>query len=584
MSRPLRSQDWFGRKDKLGFIHRSWMKTEGFSDSVFRNKPVIGICNSWSELTNCNAHLRQVAEAVKRGVWAAGGFPLEFPTISLGEPFMRPTSMMFRNLMAMDVEESIRANPLDGVVLLCGCDKTTPAQLMGAASAGLPAIMVTGGPMLRGMWQNQPLGSGTDVWHYWDELRAGRINEEEWCELESCMSRSTGHCMVMGTASTMTSLAEAMGMTLTGCASIPAADSRRNEIAERSGARIVAMVRENLTPDKIITRKAIENAIRVNMAIGGSTNAIIHLKAVAGRLGIDLPLRLYDEISNITPVIANIRPSGEYLMEDLFYAGGVPAVMKQIKSMLHPDTLTVTGKTTAENIASAKCHNPDVIRSLDNPLQTEGGTVILYGNLCPDGAVIKTSAADPRLMSHTGRAVVFEDHEDFMARYDDPALEIEETCVMVLKNGGPKGGPGMPEYGNLPIPAKLLKKGVSDMVRISDSRMSGTSYGTVVLHVSPESAVGGPLWAVRNGDEIRLDVENRRLDLLIDDHEMNRRLRLFKPRAPHYDRGYGRLFIDSVLQADQGCDFSFLVPSEKQDANGDYAEGTRAADKLPLAF
>ena len=584
MSSPLRSQDWFGRKDKLGFIHRSWMKTEGFSDSVFRNKPVIGICNSWSELTNCNAHLRQVAEAVKRGVWTAGGFPLEFPTISLGEPFMRPTSMMFRNLMAMDVEESIRANPLDGVVLLCGCDKTTPAQLMGAASAGLPAIMVTGGPMLRGMWRNQPLGSGTDVWHYWDELRAGRISEEEWCELESCMSRSTGHCMVMGTASTMTSLAEAMGMTLTGCASIPAADSRRNEIAERSGARIVAMVRENLTPDKIITRKSIENAIRVNMAIGGSTNAIIHLKAVAGRLGIDLPLRLYDEISNITPVIANIRPSGEYLMEDLFYAGGVPAVMKQIESMLHPDAITVTGKTMGENIASAKCHNPDVIRPLDNPLQTEGGTVILYGNLCPDGAVIKTSAADPRLMRHTGRAVVFEDHEDFMARYDDPALEIEETCVMVLKNGGPKGGPGMPEYGNLPIPAKLLKKGVSDMVRISDSRMSGTSYGTVVLHVSPESAVGGPLSTVRNGDEIRLDVENRKLDLLIDDHEMNRRLRLFKPRAPHYDRGYGRLFIDSVLQADQGCDFSFLVPSEKQDANGDYAEGTRAADKLPLAF
>ena len=565
----LRSQDWFGRKDKLGFIHRSWMKTEGFSDAVFQNKPVIGICNSWSELTNCNAHLRQVAEAVKRGVWAAGGFPLEFPTISLGEPFMRPSTMMFRNLMAMDVEESIRANPLDGVVLLCGCDKTTPAQLMGAASADLPAIMVTGGPMLKGRWGDKELGSGTDVWFYWDEVRAGRITEEDWCELESCMSRSAGHCMVMGTASTMTSLAEAMGMTLPGCASIPAVD----------------MVLEDLTPSKIITRRAIENAIRVNMAIGGSTNAIIHLKALAGRLGIDLPLSLYDDISRTTPVIANIRPSGKYLMEDLYYAGGVPAVMKEIESLLDGGAITANGKTLGENIAGARCHNHDVIRPLDNPIQASGGTIILYGNLAPNGAVIKTSAADSKLMQHTGRAVVFEDHEDLMARYDSPDLDIDETCVMVLKHGGPVGGPGMPEYGNLALPAKLLKKGVEDMVRISDARMSGTSYGTVVLHVSPEAAIGGPLAVVENGDQIRLDVENRRLDLLIDEHEMNCRLRLWKARRPHYDRGYGKLYIENALQADEGCDFGFLVKPPPRDGEPmEEGQGSRATDKLPLAF
>ena len=391
--RKLRSQDWFGRKDKLGFIHRSWMGAQGFETNVFQNKPVIGICNSWSELTSCNAHLRQVAEAVKRGVWAAGGFPLEFPTMSLGEPFMRPSSMMFRNLMAMDVEESIRANPIDGVVLLCGCDKTTPAQLMGAASADLPAIVVTGGPMLRGMWRDKEIGSGTDVWHYWDELRAGRITEEDWCEMESCMSRSAGHCMVMGTASTMTSIAEALGMTLPGCASIPAADSRRQEIAQRSGGRIVEMVYEDLKPSKIMTSEAIENAIRVDMAIGGSTNAIIHLVAIAGRLGIELPLTKFDEISRTTPMITNIRPSGKYLMEDMFYAGGVPAVMKEIESLLHRDPITVTGKPIGDNIASAECHNRDVIRPLSEPLQQEGGTVILYGNLAPNGAVIKQSAA-----------------------------------------------------------------------------------------------------------------------------------------------------------------------------------------------
>ncbi len=582
-NRTLRSQDWFGRKDKLGFIHRSWMRAEGFSSSVFDNKPVIGICNSWSELTNCNAHLRQVAEAVKRGVWAAGGFPLEFPTISQGEPFMRPSTMMFRNLMAMDVEESIRANPLDGVVLLCGCDKTTPAQLMGAASAGLPAIMVTGGPMLRGIWRTQEIGSGTDVWHFWDEKRAGRISDEEFCEIEACMSRSAGHCMVMGTASTMTSLAEAMGMTLTGCANIPAVDSRRYEIAERTGARAVEMVWEDLRPAKVLTRQALENAIRVSMAIGGSTNAIIHLVALAGRLGIDLPLTLFDEISRTTPVIVNVRPSGTHLMEDMFYAGGIPAVMKEIEQLLHRDVLTVTGKTMGENIASALCHNPDVIRPMDKPLQAEGGTIVLYGNLAPNGAVLKTSAASKRLMEHAGRAVVFEDHSDLMARLDDPDLDIDADCVMVLKNGGPIGAPGMPEYGNLPIPAKLLRQGVEDMVRISDSRMSGTSYGTVVLHISPESAIGGPLAIVQNGDRIELDVAQRKINLLLSKEEISKRLRLWKGRPPHYDRGYGRLYLDTVLQAEEGCDFRFLRRSTGGAAiEGDPARET--IETLPLNF
>ena len=580
----LRSQEWFARKDKLGFIHRSWMR--GYPTTVFQNKPVIGICNSWSELTPCNSHLRDVAEAVKRGVWAAGGFPLEFPTISLGEPYMRPSSMMFRNLMAMDVEESIRANPIDGVVLLCGCDKTTPAQLMGAASADIPSIVVPGGPMLRGMFKNKEIGSGTDVWHYWDEFRAGRVSEEDWCELESCMSRSVGHCMVMGTASTMTSLAEALGMTLTGCANIPAADSRRNVIAQDSGKRIVEMVHEDMRPSQILTQDAIENAIRVDMAIGGSTNAIIHLVAIAGRLGIKLPLSLFDEISRTTPMITNVVPSGEHLMEDMFYAGGIPVVMKHIASLLHENAVTVTGKTVGENIALAECHNPSVIRPLDNPVETEGGTVVLHGNLAPNGAVIKQSAATKHLLNHTGRAVVFEDHDDFMARHDDPDLDIDADCVMVLKNGGPIGGPGMPEYGNLPIPAKLLKQGVKDMVRISDARMSGTSYGTVVLHISPEAAIGGPLAIVQDGDKIELDVENRKINLLISDEELEQRLKTWKSRPRHYDRGYGRLYIEHTLQADEGCDFDFL-PRWAGQGELDLTEeeaAKRASENLPLAF
>lgn len=582
----LRSADWFGRKDKLGFVHRSWMRTEGFSTSVFQGKPVIGICNSWSELTNCNAHLRQVAEAVKRGVWAAGGFPLEFPTISLGEPFMRPTTMMFRNLMAMDVEESIRANPIDGVVLLCGCDKTTPAQLMGAISADVPAIMVPGGPMLKGVWRDREIGSGSDVWHFWDELRAGRISEEEFCEIESCISRSAGHCMTMGTASTMTSIAEALGMTLTGCASVPAADSRRYVMAEQSGDRIVAMVREDLRPSHLLNRKAFENAITVDMAIGGSTNAIIHFLAFAGRLGMELPMGLFDDIARRTPFLANIRPSGSYLMEDFFYAGGLPALMKEIESLLHLDVVTATGKTVGENIASAKCYNSDVIRPLSNPLKPQGGTVVLYGNLCPNGAVLKTSAASEKLMQHTGRAVVFEDHDDLKARVDDPNLDVDENCVLVLKNGGPVGGPGMPEWGNLPIPAKIYKKGIEDMVRISDARMSGTSYGTVVLHMAPESALGGPLAIVQNGDMIQLDTANRQLNLLVSNDEIRRRLSAWQKPARHYDRGYGKLFQEHILQANEGCDFDFLrwAPEPKDLEGTERSKARRASHKLPLPF
>ncbi len=582
----LRSADWFGRKDKLGFIHRSWMKTEGFSQANFDGKPVIGICNSWSELTNCNAHLRQVAEAVKRGVWAAGGFPLEFPTISLGEPFMRPSTMMFRNLMAMDVEECIRANPIDGVVLLCGCDKTTPAQLMGAASADVPSIMVTGGPMLKGRWQNREIGSGSDVWHFWDELRAGRISDEDFCEIESCMSRSAGHCMVMGTASTMTSIAEALGMTLPGCASVPAADSRRMEVAERSGKRIVEMVYEDLKPSAILVRAAFENAIRVNAAIGGSTNAIIHLMALAGRLGVALELEDFDRIARTTPFLANIRPSGKYLMEDFFYAGGLPVVIRELLPMLNRDCITANGRAIGENVAGAKCFDTDVIRTLANPLVAQGGTVVLRGNLCPDGAVLKPTAASPKLMQHTGRAVVFEDHEDLKERIDDPALDVDETCVLVLKHGGPQGGPGMPEWGNLPLPAKLLKKGIDDMVRISDARMSGTSYGTVVLHIAPEAAAGGPLAIVQNGDLIELDVPNRKLNLLISADEMQQRLKAWQPPVRHYDRGYGRLYIEHVQQANHGCDFDFLRRYEGgEELKGDARSfKRRASAKLPSPF
>lgn len=561
----LRSRDWFGKRDRWGVGHRAWLRSEGFTERVFEGKPVIGICNSWSELNNCNAHLRTVAEAVKRGVWEAGGFPLEFNTISLGEMLMKPTTMLYRNLMAMEVEESIRCHPLDGVVLLCGCDKTTPAQLMGAASVDVPAIMVPGGPMLSGMWHGRELGSGTDVRKMWEEVRAGRMGEEEWCEIESCVSRSSGHCTVMGTASTMASIAEGLGMTLPNGADIPAVDSRRLMIAEQSGRRIVAMVAEGLRPSHIMTAAALENATRLLMALGGSTNAIVHLVAIAGRLGIDLPLSSFDAIASTTPFIANIEPSGKFLMEEFSYAGGVPAVLKEISPLLHLDAMTVTGKTMGENLKRAGCFNREVIRPLAEPLLAQGGVVVLTGNLAPSGAVIKQSAVSPHLMKHRGRAVVFQNNRDLIARVDDPNLNVDENSVMVLKNSGPKGAPGMPEWGHLPIPAKLLKAGVKDMVRMSDGRISGTSFGTVVVHIAPEAAVGGPLAIVQDGDEIDLDVPARRLELRVPEAEIKARLSQWRAPAPHYTRGYGKLFLEHILQADQGCDFDFLRGADRED-------------------
>ena len=555
--RKLRSQEWWSGPEYYNFARRAWLRAEGFARDNFQGKPVVGICNSWSELNNCNAHLRTVAEAVKRGVWAAGGFPLEFPTISLGEMFMRPTAMLFRNLMAMDVEESIRANPIDGVVLLCGCDKTTPAQLMGCASADIPAIVVPGGPMLSGQWKDQKLGSGTDGRKLFDLYRTGKLNDEELCEIEGGLSRSAGHCTVMGTASTMTSLAEALGMTLTGSANIPAPDSRRLSTAEMSGRRIVDMVWEDMRPSQIMTRNAIENAITVNMAIGGSTNAVVHLLALAGRLRIDLKLAEFDEISRRTPCIVNVKPSGEYLMEDLFQAGGIPAVMKEILPLLH-DVMTVTGQTVSANVVKAECYRREVIRSADDPIHKEGGTVVLHGNLAPNGAVFKQTAASPHLLKHRGPAYVFETYAEMHANIDRDDLPVTADTVLVMKNAGPKGGPGFPEWGQIPMPKVLLNQGVKDMVRVSDARMSGTSFGTVVLHVAPESAVGGPLAIVQTGDMIELDVEARKIELCISDEEIRNRLAGFVPPAPKYQRGYGRMFLDHVTQADEGCDFDFL--------------------------
>ncbi len=554
----LRSAEWWSGPEYYNFARRAWLRSEGFTRDAVEGKPVIGICNSWSELNNCNAHLRTVAEAVKRGVWAAGGVPLEFPTISLGEMFMRPTAMLFRNLMAMDVEECIRANPMDGVVLLCGCDKTTPAQLMGAASADLPAIVVPGGPMLSGLWKDQKLGSGTDGRKLFDMYRAGKINDEELCEIEGGLARSAGHCTVMGTASTMTSLAEALGMTLTGCAAVPAVDSRRMTFAELSGRRMVEMVRENLRPSAVMTRQAFENAITVNMAIGGSTNAVIHLIAIAGRLGIELELDLFDSISRRTPFLVNVKPSGEFLMEDFFSAGGVPAVMREILPLLHSDAITVTGKSIAENVNHAPCHRREVIRTANEPLHPEGGTVVLRGNLAPDGAVIKQTAASPHLLQHTGPAYVFETHAQMLREIDREDLPVTRDTVLVMKNCGPIGGPGFPEWGQIPLPRKMLLEGVNDMVRISDARMSGTSFGTVVLHVAPESAVGGPLALVRTGDMIELDTAGRRVSLLVADDELAHRRTQFVKPVPHYTRGYGRLFLEHVTQANRGCDFDFL--------------------------
>jgi L-arabonate dehydrase len=555
----LRSAQWFGKRDRDGFIHRSWMRAEGFAPDVFDGRPVIGICNSWSELTSCNVHLRRVAESVKRGVWEAGGWPLEFPTISLGETYMRPTTMLFRNLMSMDVEESIRANPVDGVVLLSGCDKTTPAQLMGAASVDLPAIMVTGGPMLNGKYRGGDIGSGTMVWQFSEEVRGGKKSWDDFFEAEAGQSRSNGHCMTMGTASTMASMAESLGIAPTGNAAIPAVDSRRYALAQLAGRRIVEMVREDLRMSKILTREAFENAIRVNAAIGGSTNAVVHLLAIAGRIGVPLELDDFDRLAHDLPLLVDLQPSGRFLMEDFYYAGGVPAVVRELGGIIHGDALTVTGKTIGEATADAPCWNREVIRPLDAPLKTHAGIAVLRGNLAPDGAVIKPSAATASLLTHRGRAVVFETIEDFKARIDDPDLDVDETCVLVLKGAGPRGYPGMPETGNLPLPPKLLAKGVTDMVRISDARMSGTAYGTVVLHVSPEAAAGGTLALVRDGDTIELDVPNRRLELLADNAEIARRRAAWQPAPPAFQRGYARLYTEHVLGADRGADFDFLV-------------------------
>ncbi len=552
-----RSENWFGRRDVDGFLHRAWVKTEGFTDEVFKGRPVIGISNSWSELTNCNAHLRLVADAVKRGVWQAGGFPLEFPTMSLGEALMKPTAMLYRNLMSMDVEETIRANPIDGVVMLAGCDKTVPANLMGAASVNVPALMITGGPMLNGRWRNREVGV-TDCWKINEEMRGGRMTEEEMQEVESCVGRSAGHCMVMGTASTMACMVEALGMTLPGAAAIPAADSRRYQAAETAGRQIVELVNRNIRPSDILTRKAFENAIRVLHAISGSTNAVIHLIAIAGRIGVDLPLSIFDDLSRDTPWLVNLKPAGRFMMEDFYYAGGLPAMMNEITDLLHLDELTVSGKTVRENLIDAEVVNREVIAARNQPFRADGGLVVLRGNLCPNGAVLKQTAATERLLQHEGRAIVFEDFEELHRRVDDPDLDIDEDSVMVLKNAGPKGAPGMPEWGHLPIPKKLLARGVMDIVRLSDARMSGTAYGTAVLHISPESAVGGPLAAVRTGDRIELDVRNRRLTLKVEDREIARRLEDWRPRPPKYKRGYGHIFLNHVLQAEDGCDFDFL--------------------------
>ncbi|MGE5524895.1 MAG: L-arabinonate dehydratase [Rhodospirillaceae bacterium] len=554
----LRSHRWFGVKDLRSFGHRSRTLQMGYTREDFAGKPVIAIINTWSDINPCHAHFKLRVEEIKRGVWQAGGFPLEMPAITLAEPFQKPSTMLYRNLLAMEAEELLRSYPADGAVLMGGCDKTTPALIMGAISMNLPAIFMPAGPMLRGNWHGEPLGSGTDSWKYWAELRAGNIDETAWMEVEEGIARSFGHCMVMGTASTMTSVAEAIGLTLPGAASIPAADANHARMAEMTGRRIVEMVWDDLKPGDVLTADSFDNGIRVTQALSGSTNAIIHLIAMARRAGVPLTAQRFDEIASDTPVIANIRPAGKYLMEDFYYAGGLRALLNEIAPLLKLDCRTVNGRTLGENIAGARIYNTDVIRKRDDALSQSGGLAVLRGNLAPDGAVIKPTAAEPRLLKHTGRAVVFSSYEDMAARIDDERLDIDADSVIVLQNGGPLGGPGMPEWGQLPIPKKLLKQGVRDMVRISDARMSGTSYGTCVLHVAPESYVGGPLALVRTGDLIELDVDKRRLELKVSDAELARRRAEWKPPAPRYGRGYGALYTQHITQADQGCDFDFL--------------------------
>ena len=555
----LRSHRWYGAQDLRAFGHRSRTLQSGFAREDFAGKPVIAIVNTWSDINPCHAHFCQRVEEVKRGIWQAGGFPLEMPAITLSEPFMKPSTMMYRNMLAMETEELLRSYPVDGAVLMGGCDKTTPALIMGATSMNLPAIFMPAGPMLRGNWHGEPLGSGTDTWKYWAEMRAGRITGDDWRDVEEGIARSPGHCMTMGTASTMTSAAEALGFTLPGAASIPAADSNHSRMASYTGRRIVDMVWEDLKPGDFLSARSFDNAIVTTQALSGSTNALIHLIAMAGRAGVKLSLDRFDELSRQTPVLANVRPAGQkYLMEDFYYAGGLRALLGEIRDLLNLDCLTVNGKMLGENLDGAKVYNADVIRPRANPLASSGGLAVLRGNLAPDGAVIKPTAAEPRLMKHTGRAVVFRDYNDMAARIDDEKLDIDENSVIVLQNAGPLGGPGMPEWGQLPIPKKLLAKGVRDMVRISDARMSGTSYGACVLHVAPESYIGGPLAFVRDGDLIGLDVAARRLDLKVSAAELAKRRAAWKQPVPHYSRGFGTLYEKHITQANEGCDFDFL--------------------------
>ncbi|MFW1986244.1 IlvD/Edd family dehydratase [Acinetobacter baumannii] len=559
----LRSAAWFGTTDKNGFMYRSWMKNQGIPDHEFQGKPIIGICNTWSELTPCNAHFRKIAEHVKKGILEAGGYPVEFPVFSNGESNLRPTAMFTRNLASMDVEEAIRGNPIDGVVLLTGCDKTTPALLMGAASCDIPAIVVTGGPMLNGKHKGKDIGAGTIVWQMHEELKAGKIDLNEFLSAESGMSRSAGTCNTMGTASTMACMAEALGTSLPHNAAIPAVDSRRYVLAHLSGMRIVDMVHEDLRLSKILTKEAFENAIKVNAAIGGSTNAVIHLKAIAGRIGVDLQLDDWNRVGRGMPTIVDLQPSGRFLMEEFYYSGGLPAVIRRMgeASLLpHPQALTVNGQTIWENCQQSPIYNDEVIRKIDNPIRQDGGMCILRGNLAPKGAVLKPSAATPELMKHRGRAVVFENFDDYKSRINDPDLDVDETCILVMKNAGPKGYPGMAEVGNMGLPPKILAKGITDMVRISDARMSGTAYGTVVLHVAPEAMAGGPLAVVQNGDFIELDAYAGKLHLEVSDEELKQRLEnLAPPAPPSFIGGYRKLYVEHVLQADEGCDFDFLV-------------------------
>ncbi len=568
MGSTLRSQNWFGKEGKDGFIYRAWMKNQGFPDFEFRDRPVIGICNTWSELTPCNAHFRELAESVKRGILQAGGFPVEFPVMSLGETLIKPTAMLYRNLASMDVEESIRANPLDGVVLLCGCDKTTPSLVMGACSVNIPTIVVSGGPMLTGKFRGNDIGT-SDIWRFSEDVRTGKMSQEELGLAEAAMCRSRGHCAVMGTASTMACMVESLGLSLPENASIPAADSRRKVLAQLSGLRIVEMVKENLKLSDILTREAFENAIMVNAAIGGSTNFVIHLLAIAGRIGVPLHLNDFDTFSSNIPLVANLQPSGKYFMEDLYYAGGLPAVMKELADFLHQKPVTANGKTVKDNYTGVVCYDRNIISTTENAFNPISGIVVVKGNICEDGAVLKPSAASPHLMKHKGKAMVFENIEDYKHRIDDPALDVDENSVLVLKNVGPKGYPGMPEVGNMGLPKKLLEKGVTDMVRISDGRMSGTGFGTVVLHVCPEAAAGGNFALIQTGDMVMLDVANRSLNIDVTDEELHKRKQAWQLPAPVTNRGYVSLYVNTVEQANLGADLTFLKGSSGSEVTRD---------------